>query len=79
MPNCGISSLLASFDRNFVAREASIDGLIRSFEELTHSLSCISRESLVEFCAENFSISKVCDDLTAVYENIAGSHDQPKT
>jgi glycosyltransferase involved in cell wall biosynthesis len=70
MPTCGISSTLATYNPYFVARDASIDGLIRSFEELTQSLPNISRKSLVEFCAENFSISKVCDGLLAEYENI---------
>jgi glycosyltransferase involved in cell wall biosynthesis len=74
MPTCAISSLLASCNPYFVAHEASIDGLIKSFEELTQSLPNISRKSLVEFCAKNLSISKVCDDLTDVYENILESH-----
>jgi glycosyltransferase involved in cell wall biosynthesis len=75
MPTCAISSLLASYNHYFVAHEASLDGLIKSFEELTQSLPNISRKSLVEFCAKNFSISKVCDDLTAIYENIVESHE----
>ena len=74
MPTCAISPLLSSYNQYFVAHEASIDGLIKSFEGLTQSLPSISRKSLVEFCAKNFSISKVCDELTAVYENILESH-----
>jgi len=74
MPTCAISSLLASYNSSFVAHEASIEGLIKSFEELTQSLPSISRTSIVEFCAENFSISKVCDGLIAEYENILEYH-----
>ena len=74
MPTCAISSLLASYNSYFVAHEASIEGLIKSFEELTQSLPSISRKSIVEFCAENFSISKVCDGLIAEYENILKYH-----
>lgn len=74
MPSCGISTILASYNRYFVAQDASINGLIKSFEELTQLLPNISRKSLVQFCAKNFSISKVCDDLTAEYENILESH-----
>ena len=74
MPSCGISSILASYNRYFVAQDASISGLIKSFEELTQLIPNISRKSLVEFCAQNFSISKVCDDLTVVYQNILVSH-----
>jgi glycosyltransferase involved in cell wall biosynthesis len=74
MPTCAISSLLASYSRYFVAHESSIEGLIESFEDLTQSLPNISRESLIEFCTKNFSISKVCDDLTDVYADILESH-----
>ena len=38
MQSCGISSILASYNRYFVAQDASIKGLIKSFEELTLSL-----------------------------------------
>ena len=74
MPSCGISSILASYNRYFVVQDDSIKGLIKSFEELTQLLPNISRKSLVQFCAKNFSISKVCDDLTVNYENILKSH-----
>lgn len=70
MPSCGISNVLTSLNPDFVSEDESTDGLIRTFERLKNQVDDIKRESIIHFCLKNFSIKKVCEELSCTYYEI---------
>ena len=69
MPSCGFAKTLRNFQENYVAKSESTSALV---ESLASQLSGIendkSRDQIIEFCSNTFGITKVADDLVAIYK-----------
>ena len=67
MPSCGLAETLKTFNPDFVVEIESESGLMESFNKLIGNLAFISSQSIVDFCKNTFSISRVCDSLKTHY------------
>jgi glycosyltransferase involved in cell wall biosynthesis len=76
MPSCGISNTLTLLNPDFVSEDESTDGLVRTFERLKNYVDDIKRDSIINFCLNNFSIKKVCEELACTYYAILERDDR---
>jgi len=67
MPSCGLAETLKTLNPDFVVEIESESGLMESFNRLIGNLAHISRQSIVDFCKNTFSISSVCYNLHCYY------------
>jgi glycosyltransferase involved in cell wall biosynthesis len=68
MPSCGFADRLEKFEPKFVAKTEDLSGLIEALiQQISANFLNKSRFEIINFCRNEFGISRVTDQLTGEY------------